>query len=126
MGKLRLSTSAVAEDFCRLHLWSYRMTKIPRKATHSALKAHPTRAATLLEISADLAEWEWAAARLAHYDTVPARPDAEITVFNTETAKRCSLAAYMANCTHTIAALERLQIKLIGIERKIAHLVTVH
>ena len=41
----------------------------------------------------------------------------------TEHRKRRSLAAYKANCTRTIAALERLQMKLTGIDRKIAALV---
>ena len=34
------------------------MTRTPRKATHSALQAHRTPAATLLEITAELAERE--------------------------------------------------------------------
>ena len=42
----------------------------------------------------------------------------------TEHRKRRSLAAYKANRTRTIAALERLRIKLASIDRKIADLVT--
>jgi hypothetical protein len=102
------------------------MTRTPRKAAHSALKAHRAGAATLLEITANLAECERAAARMAHYDAVPAQAGAEIAVINTETAKHRSLAAYKANHTRTIAALKRLPIKLTGIDRKGANLMTVH
>jgi hypothetical protein len=102
------------------------MTRTPRKATHSALQAHRTPAATLLEITADLAERERAATRVVHYDTVPAQPGPEIAVVNTETVKCCSLAACKAYRTRTIAALERRPVKLTGIDRKNADLVTVH
>jgi hypothetical protein len=102
------------------------MTTTPRRATHSALKVHATRAATLLEITADLAECERAATRLAHYDAVLAQAGAEIAVDNAEKAKRRSLAAYKANRARTIAAQERLLIKLTGIDHRNADLVPVH
>jgi len=98
------------------------MTKTPSKATTTALKAHCTHAA----IATDPAERQRASARVPHHDAMLAQAGAEIAVVNTETAKRRSLAAHKANRTRTIAALERLQIKLNGIDRKNADLVMVH
>jgi hypothetical protein len=90
------------------------------RATTRVVKAHRTRAAT----ATDPAARQRAAARVSHYDAPLAQASAEIAVVNTETAKCRNFAAYKANRTRTIAALERLQIKLASIDRKIADLVT--